>query len=377
MLLKPFISVDESLKYTSYLLTVASHHVALDFGAKAYSDDDLNRIDTIILTHDHYDHFGALAKPSVVALIHDRVLSGSLKIYSTSTTKRLVQERIKKRNDINDEEKMRAGEIAEKIIPLLFFQTIRLENDDVAITLMPSFHTFGSAMIFIEAEECNLLYTGDLGEQAAYFYDNYGQKKYKVDYLLTDSTGLGKPFINNDFSDMRVLITEASVSAFRDRIEKLPFMANVLSNDPVIMEKHYVVYRESTLWYETALLEEGFRVFEDGLIYADSDGLDRIAPEGKSPIYLFDPRFEPKYPNIDAVPTLNQYISLHYGSESLIHLLSSPLFFKPLKGIYYTHFTLDYQTTNNVNYFIKTHPNLASKQIPIVTDESIALEEEQ
>jgi putative mRNA 3-end processing factor len=73
-----------------------------------------------------------------------------------------------------------------EILELPFYESLELPH--CRLTLFPAGHIAGSAMIFVEAEQGNLLYTGDFRNPPSPTTEGFALPEKRVDYLVSEAT---------------------------------------------------------------------------------------------------------------------------------------------------------------------------------------------
>jgi hypothetical protein len=359
MKIRAMLSVDESPKYSSYLINVSGHSIALDFGGLPPKDFDLSSLETIVLSHDHRDHYEGLLLPENLSTLLSKALDGSLEIYATSTTKKLLMERSFR---INGQEK--PGDYAQllstiKVLP--YFKPTRPHGGlDYEIELLPSFHTFGSAMVYLNSKEPSLLYTGDLGEKAADYYSDCYTGQLKIDYLLSDSTNLSRSYLGVVSPDIRQvydLLSDTNNHISAGKVEKAPFLAYRLINEAP-EDDYAVVYGDGVSWYVKVLAEEGYKVFLKDRIFLGDEALKDRLPKDKKIIYL----------DGHAMMSFEQMVDLHIAPTSYFRFLASPLF-KASEGmkIIFSHYDRREERVAILKDFLAKY-DLASRSVLIGDD---------
>ena len=150
--------------------------------------DGLWDLDAVLVSHGHLDHVGSL--PVVVDEAPE------ISIYATRPTKDIVEAQLKpSRVDeafidvqvVNEFNEKRVQRVIENIVPAEWGQPIHLK--DCQITFFPAGHILGAAMIYIEADSANVLFTGDFTPFDQMTVPGYRvPDNLEVDLLITEST---------------------------------------------------------------------------------------------------------------------------------------------------------------------------------------------
>lgn len=163
----------EEIGASSYYLQINKHQILLDAGLRfrnglvypAYDAlyernflDGLWELDAILISHAHLDHIGALPRVAQEAR--------TVPIYTTEATRTLMslmlpntrEESVICKNYHRD----LVSQAMMKTNTVKYFETFwPTNNNHIAVTFYPAGHVLGAAMIFIESEDYNILYTGD------------------------------------------------------------------------------------------------------------------------------------------------------------------------------------------------------------------------
>ncbi len=293
-------------KITSYIININNKKILLDFGAPL-SDNILNKIDLVFISHEHKDHISGLID-SILKLRDD------CEIIMTKTTKLIILESMRREFVLIDKNK--------KIKRLEKARELLYEDDflfgDIILRLYQAGHTYGSSMLYIEGEY-KLLYTGDFN-----YYSKYNGLQYKcddldLDYLILDGTNL----LKNDYKRQSVthlnkLSNERPRFYVHARAEKAILIGQILA----LEGKKNIYYEPDLQWYLNILISQGYAPYLGNLISIDMEDLHKE----KDGIYISSVLFE----------SFNKEgnIGLHISNEDImdfIHRLNSP---KVLVGHY-------------------------------------------
>ena len=256
----------------SYLLQLNGTKFVLDAGIRLGSDksfprftalyeknilDGLWDIDAILVSHGHLDHIGAL--PEVVGE------GPGIPIYATGPTKDIVETQLKPRrvNEafvdvqvVNEFNEKRVQCVIENIVPAEWGQPIHLK--DCQITFFHAGHILGAAMIYIETDSGNVLFTGDFTPFDQLTVPGYRvPDNLEVDLLITEST-----YGYQETKHINTIATEREI--FASKIEKcLEENGNVLIPAFAIGRSQEVALILQSLIYGGEL--EPFMIYIDGL----------------------------------------------------------------------------------------------------------------
>ena len=187
----------------SYYMRLDDFHLIIDAGVKIngdsleYPDFDyitnnnlIEKIDYVIITHAHLDHFGAI--------IDLYKLNNNLKFLMTYETYRLIKINLKAKGLSSDEEYL-LDELSEKIRYLKFGYQFRLANRNVDIKLFRAGHTLGAASILVTKNKFNVFVTGDfcLKDQCTVLGADL-PKNIHIDVLVTESTYRDKESLHSN-----------------------------------------------------------------------------------------------------------------------------------------------------------------------------------
>lgn len=119
-----------------------------------------------------FDCSGTATGHTFISHAHADHMPGSKKsrVYSTSNTRKLMQ----LRGFEGEAEVLEFGE--------------PLETDHARITLYPAGHILGSAMMFVESDDGNVLYTGDYRTPPSPASDGFALPDELVDHFITEAT---------------------------------------------------------------------------------------------------------------------------------------------------------------------------------------------
>jgi putative mRNA 3-end processing factor len=131
-----------------------------------------------------FDYSGSQSKYTFISHAHaDHMPRGSKsRVYCTPHTHKLMQKR--------------GFKGTAKVVE--FEQT--LETGDAQVTFYPAGHILGSAMVFVESDKGNVLYTGDCRTPPTPASEGFALPDKPVDYLITEAT-LGLPIYKWDSHD--------------------------------------------------------------------------------------------------------------------------------------------------------------------------------
>ncbi len=168
-------------------------------GEEAYPalDDYPKQIDYIFISHAHIDHSGALVKA--------HAMWPNAKIYMTAPTRVFAEyifsDMAKVNNGINKEFEIDIVEIEKnlmietlKSINIIDFEEQIVLGESIKVRFHSAGHIQGAAMIEMEIGGKKLLYTGDFAtkDQVLTAGLQYGELPNNIDYLITESTYVGK-----------------------------------------------------------------------------------------------------------------------------------------------------------------------------------------
>lgn len=280
-------------KITSYIITINNKKILLDFGA-TLSDNVLNTLDVVFISHEHKDHTSGLIE-SILKLRED------CKIIMTRTTKLIILESMQREFVLID--KMKKIKRLEAAIELLYEENYLL--DGIIFRLYQAGHTYGSSMLYIEGEY-KLLYTGDFN-----YYSKYNGLQYKcdnldLDYLILDGTNL----LKNDFKRQSVthlnkISNDIDRFYIHARAEKAILIGQILA----LEGKEKIYYEPDLQWYVNILIAQGYAPYLGNAIFIDKNELYKK----ENGIYISSNLFE------DFNKEYN--IGLHISNENLMDFI--------------------------------------------------------
>lgn len=257
---------------SSYFIQLNGVRFLLDSGIRLGADESFPRftalveqgildglwdLDAVLVSHGHLDHVGSL--PVVVGEAKE------IPIYTTWPTKDIVEAQLKPRRVdeafvdiqvVNEFNEKRVQRVIENIVPTGWGQPIHIK--DSQITFFPAGHILGGAMIYIETDSANVLFTGDFTPFDQMTVPGYRvPDNLEVDLLITESTyGYQETKHTNNVAAEREI--------FALKIEKcLEGNGNVLIPAFAIGRSQEIALILQSLIYEGKL--EPFTIYIDGL----------------------------------------------------------------------------------------------------------------
>lgn len=173
-------------KITSYLFSLAGKKILFDFGSNDISDDQLQTIDYVFISHYHYDHICGL-------LNRMHLLSSNCKIYMSRTTYEIFDLQIHRGNE-------RAASVYNKMIKF-YNENIHLalfnkeyNEDGLTFKFYRSGHCFGGYMLYIKDSKTSLFFSSDMD----YYSSDIDRQYYINDTLDVDFAILDGTIINDE-----------------------------------------------------------------------------------------------------------------------------------------------------------------------------------
>lgn len=188
---------------SSYFLQLDGTRFLLDSGIRLGKNDSFPRftalveqelldglwdLDAILISHGHLDHVGSL--PTVVQDAPE------VPIYATLPTKDIIEAQLKPRRTdkasvdvqiVNEFNQERVQRVVENVVPTEWNEPIQLKN--CQITFFRAGHILGAAMIYIESDSGNVLFTGDFTHFDQLTVPGYTlPDNLEVDLLIAEST---------------------------------------------------------------------------------------------------------------------------------------------------------------------------------------------
>lgn len=153
---------------------------------------DPKELDFIIITHAHLDHCGFL--PKLVKL----GFNGP--IYSTFQTRELSEVILRDSAKIQEFNNMKNGDTLlydtkDVEVTLNLFKSINFNEtykhlNKIDFTFLPVGHILGAASVFLTFNNCNLLFSGDIGridQSIIKTFSDFDFKKYSPNYIVMES----------------------------------------------------------------------------------------------------------------------------------------------------------------------------------------------
>lgn len=310
-----YLDQNDRPKITSYKMTINEKVVLFDCGNII---DNAKDVDYIFISHEHQDHWKGLI---------DVILNTNARIFSTRTTKNLICALLEKILYWNKRPEGHNIKRAFANIETLYFEeTILL--DGLKATLYPSGHTFGSSMIYIQADLENVLYTGDMDYQPKNVnHQYYFPLNNKVDYLIVDGTTFIKDDIKKQ-SVQRIRNFNNNIIKINVRPEKAVYVAHAFINTGKY-DDYKVFLRRDLSWYIESLHKQGYPIFTSKkiLLETQKQGLGDV--KGKK-ILISNDKYD--------VYNKDYMLSLHISHDDLVTFIHS-LVSNP--NVYIGHYNLN------------------------------------
>ncbi|MCL5092979.1 MAG: MBL fold metallo-hydrolase [Candidatus Marsarchaeota archaeon] len=184
-----FFGAAEEVGRSCIMVTTKNSKILLDAGVKLGSDDQypkitdemLNEIDGIFISHAHLDHSGYL--PHIMSAGYKN------KVYATKPTMELIQVllsdymRLSKPSNVT---KAGLERLVKSYHVLEYKQAFKFR--DLTVTFIPAGHILGSALIKIDDGEKSLIYTGDINIAKTKLFNGADLRNLSADVLITEST---------------------------------------------------------------------------------------------------------------------------------------------------------------------------------------------
>lgn len=237
-------------KITSYLFSLAGKKILFDFGSNDISDDQLQTIDYVFISHYHYDHICGL-------LNRMHLLSSNCKIYMSRTTYEIFNLQIHRGNE-------RAASVYNKMmkfynenIHLAFFNK-EYNEDGLTFKFYRSGHCFGGYMLYIKDSKTSLFFSSDMDYHSAEIdRQYYVNDTLDVDFAILDGTIIN----DSDFKGNK--ITSIKFNNKKDmylqcKAEKAVFIARFLAKK---YPEANIVYDRDLEDYIYVFLKNGYDCF--------------------------------------------------------------------------------------------------------------------
>ncbi len=182
----------------SYLLNLNGKSILIDAGRHPVKEGydslpelgKIDSLDTIIISHSHYDHISSLPYissmwPDVPVLMAQENRGLALRILQNSV------EVMKKKNEKDGEQPIlynhgEVNELKRRIYTMEYFQRYTID-DTVDVALYPAGHVMGAASIYLEYKNRRILYSGDISLSQQLTIPP-AQLPLKVDTLISEGT---------------------------------------------------------------------------------------------------------------------------------------------------------------------------------------------
>lgn len=333
----------ETGKLTTYKIKINDEILFLDFGSYDMLKSDIKGVKYIFVTHEHQDHFKTLYYLA-------QYIPKDVKIFMTKTTKSFIELSFKmiaiEERESNLLNKKTA--IFNQIEIVYFNQQKVLYNNKekyLKFSIYPSGHTYGSVMYFIESNEFNILYTGDMGYSKRDIDRQYTFDFTKrVDYLLIDGTNVLNEHKGDNINNIAKRNAKYKRTDLLVKPDKAVGIAQQLSKNHHLIN-HKIIYRRDLIKYLEVLYSDYYNIFKDDKILME---LDENMPTYKKAIYL------------TSVPSKGYkkpfHYSLHINLDDIFDFVTS--FLVPPK-VLITHYNMEktkemIEVAKQYNYFILT-----------------------
>ena len=259
-----------SIGTSCYYLQVDDCAFLLDCGASIHSQphlpalsditnqflDGLWQLDAVIISHAHFDHFGAL--PYLTNGDYD------LNILCNPITKNLMELQLNELNNWQNifrstrqrkQYELQKDRCLTMLKPIAFYK--KYETKHYAITLYPAGHIPGAAMIYLETAKHKILYTGDFSKQQDLLCSAYNlPANLPVDILIIEGThAYGNHHSENQqgyasiasgvIANLAYGLVTVETSNITKGIELARFLEQHLLNSNIVMPD---IYLEKTLF---------------------------------------------------------------------------------------------------------------------------------
>ena len=240
-------------------------------------------------------------------------------------------------------------EVINKIEPIYYERKISI-SDELFITFYKSGHTFGSSMIYLEANDTNILYTGDID-----YVKNNKTRSYdlpynlKVDYLICDGTNIFDTEykgVNKRIRDYINKKTKTQKFYYYAKPEKAILYALSIKDD---FPDFILVYSKDLIDYIKIVYEQGYDIFDKNKLVLEIDDINLDEHFSGKKMIIFTSN-DKKY-------DLDYRLSLHITSNVLIELIN-------------THFV------NEPKILIGHYDKKSDLTLPIELDKAIILTKE-
>ncbi len=292
--------------------------VILDAGVKLgkevefplITDEELKKLDGVIISHAHLDHSGYLG----------HIYSAGYEGFTYTTkptfelTNVLMSDYIRISNPSNiTKDGMSKMQRHHKLIE--YHHEFKI--NDLTIKLIPAGHILGSAMIEITDGKKRLIYTGDMNMRTTKLLDPAYSEKLHADTLITESTYGGE----NDIFQSEKKVLDTMLASIKDTITQ---GGNVLIPSFGVGRAQEVLlvlddYMKSGLIppvkiYMDGMISKAMRIHRHNVIYCRDELQKRILMNDDDPF---------KSKNFHSVTTKQQRSRIMHGQESSIVVTTS------------------------------------------------------
>jgi len=241
----------EDSKITSYLFSLNNKKILFDFGCETLSENVLNEIDYIFISHYHYDHIAGLLK-------NLENINNKCRIYMTRTTKEVIEHIIFK-NGYKDNYRDKLIGILNNSFNIALFDK-NYSEDGLTFKFYRSGHCFGGYMLYIKDKDNSLFFSSDMDYVPNDINRKYCVNEYlEADYVILDGMIVDdKDFKQNKIASIK--FNNKSDMRLFCKIEKAVVIAKLLSKR---YESSLIVYDADLEPLISIFYRNGYDCFSD------------------------------------------------------------------------------------------------------------------